>query len=108
MSTTSEEALIIPGIVPGTLEQAPDFRAIVYSPMRLGSNVDELIRMFEGLRTIDGKGVSVPANWKLGDPAIVPASATVGDARKRNNGGGTGMQVETWYLAKKDLAGQGK
>jgi peroxiredoxin (alkyl hydroperoxide reductase subunit C) len=34
--------------------------------------------------------------------------ATVEDARKRTNGGGAGLTVETWYLAKKDLAPQGK
>jgi peroxiredoxin (alkyl hydroperoxide reductase subunit C) len=52
--------------------------------------------------------VSVPANWRSGDPVIVPAPATVEDARKRVNGGGAGLTVETWYLAKKDLAPQGK
>jgi alkyl hydroperoxide reductase subunit AhpC len=48
--------------------------------MQLGRNVDELIRIFEGLQTIDRNDVSVPANWKL----------------------------ETWYLARKDFAGQGR
>jgi peroxiredoxin (alkyl hydroperoxide reductase subunit C) len=47
----------------------------------------------------------VPANWKPGDSVIVPAPATVEDARKRTNGGGAGLQVESWYLARKDLAG---
>jgi peroxiredoxin (alkyl hydroperoxide reductase subunit C) len=85
-----------------------NIRAIVYYPMQLGRNVDELIRIFEALQTIDGNGVSVPANWKLGEPVIVPAPATVEDARKRTNGGGAGLTVETWYLARKDLATQGK
>jgi hypothetical protein len=31
-------------------------------------------------------------------------TVTVEDARKRGNGGGAGLAVETWYLAKKDLA----
>jgi peroxiredoxin (alkyl hydroperoxide reductase subunit C) len=76
--------------------------------MHLGRNVDELIRVFEALQTIDGNAVSVPANWRPGDSVIVPAPATVEDARKRTNGGGAGLQVETWYLARKDLAGQVK
>jgi peroxiredoxin (alkyl hydroperoxide reductase subunit C) len=67
-----------------------------------------LIRIFEALQTIDANGVSVPANWKLGEPVIVPAPATVEDARKRTNGGGAGLNVETWYLARKDLAAQAK
>jgi alkyl hydroperoxide reductase subunit AhpC len=45
-----------------------NIRAIVYYPMQLGRNVDELIRIFEGLQTIDGNGVSVPAHWKVGEP----------------------------------------
>src|ERR1700730_16597425 len=83
-------------------------RAIIYYPMQLGRNVDELIRIFEALQTIDGNGVSVPAHWKRGDSVIVPAPVTVEDARKRTNGGGAGLAVETWYLAKKDLATQAK
>jgi peroxiredoxin 2/4 len=74
----------------------------------LGRNVDELVRIFEGLQTIDGNGVSVPANWKRGDAVIVPAPVTVEDAHKRTNGGGAGLTVETWYLARKDLAAQAK
>jgi peroxiredoxin 2/4 len=90
------------------IDPKQNIRAIVYYPMQLGRNVDELIRIFQGLQTIDGNGVSVPANWKLGEPVIVPAPATVEDARKRTNGGGAGLTVETWYLAKKDLGTHGK
>ena len=39
---------------------------------------------------------------------LVPAPITVEDARKRTNGGGAGLKVDTWYLAKKDLAAPGK
>jgi peroxiredoxin (alkyl hydroperoxide reductase subunit C) len=90
------------------IDPKQNIRAIVYYPMQLGRNVDELIRIFEALQTIDGNGVSVPANWKRGDSVIVPAPVTVEDARKRTNGGGAGLAVETWYLAKKDLANQAK
>jgi peroxiredoxin (alkyl hydroperoxide reductase subunit C) len=90
------------------IDPKQNIRAIVYYPMQLGRNVDELIRVFEALQTIDGNGVSVPANWKVGESVIVPAPVTVEDARKRTNGGGAGLAVETWYLAKKDLASQAK
>lgn len=79
-------------------------RAIIYYPMQLGRNVDELVRIFQGLQTVDANAVSVPANWKPGDQVIVPAPATVEDAAKRTNGGGAGLNVHTWYLSKKDLA----
>jgi len=79
-------------------------RAIVYYPMQLGRNIEELVRVFQGLQAIDGHGVSVGADWTPGNDVIVPAPATVADAAKRTNGGGAGLKVETWYLSKKELA----
>ncbi len=79
-------------------------RAIIYYPQQLGRNIDELIRVFQGLQTIDANSVSVPANWLPGQQVIVPAPATVEDAAKRTNGGGAGLTVERWYLSRKDLA----
>ena len=78
-------------------------RAIIYYPQQLGRNIDELVRVFQGLQTIDGNGVSVGADWQPGQDVIVPAPATVADAAKRTNGGGAGLKVETWYLSKKEL-----
>ncbi len=78
-------------------------RALLYYPMQLGRNVDELIRMFQALQTVDANGVSCPANWVPGEQVIVPAPATQEDAAKRTNGGGAGMDVKSWYLSKKDL-----
>jgi peroxiredoxin (alkyl hydroperoxide reductase subunit C) len=79
-------------------------RALMYYPAQLGRNVAELVRMFQGLQTADANGVSCPANWKPGQQVIVPAPATLADAAKRTNGGGAGLNIATWYLAKKDLA----
>jgi peroxiredoxin (alkyl hydroperoxide reductase subunit C) len=78
-------------------------RAIIYYPMQLGRSVDELVRIFEAIQTGDANKVSLPANWQPGDQVIVPAPATVEDAAKRTNGGGAGLQVDTWYLSKKTL-----
>ena len=79
-------------------------RALLYYPMQLGRNVDELLRIFRALQTADANGVSCPANWKPGQQVIVPAPATIADAAKRTNGGGAGLDVSTWYLSKKELA----
>ncbi len=78
-------------------------RAIIYYPMQLGRNIEELVRVFQCLQTIDGNGVSVGADWTPGSDVIVPAPATLADAAKRTNGGGAGLKVETWYLSKKEL-----
>ena len=82
-------------------------RAIVYYPMQLGRNVDELLRVFQGLQTADAYSVSLPANWHPGQQVIVPAPATVEAANERANGA-PGLQVDTWYLSKKDLPKNGK
>ncbi|HMF64471.1 MAG TPA: peroxiredoxin [Edaphobacter sp.] len=80
-----------------------DVRALLYYPMQLGRNVDELIRIFQGLQTVDANGVSCPANWVPGDPVIVAAPATQEDAAKRTTDGGAGLDVKSWYLSKKNL-----
>jgi peroxiredoxin (alkyl hydroperoxide reductase subunit C) len=78
-------------------------RALIYYPMQLGRNIDELFRVFQALQTADANGVSCPANWRPGQPVIVAAPATVEDAAKRTNGSGSGLTVQSWYLSKRDL-----
>jgi peroxiredoxin (alkyl hydroperoxide reductase subunit C) len=78
-------------------------RALLYYPMQIGRNIDELLRVFQALQTVDANGVSTPADWVPGDAVIVPAPTTVDDAAKRTNGGGAGLDVKSWYLTKKDL-----
>lgn len=73
-------------------------RAMLYYPVQLGRNVDEIIRMLEGLQLGDQEGVSCPVNWKPGDPVVVAAPATLAEAEKRS-GGSAGMDVQSWYLA---------
>ncbi len=78
-------------------------RALVYYPMQLGRNVDELLRIFAGLQTADANGVSCPANWSPGDRVIVPAPATLEDAAKRTRDESGGLKVQSWYLSTKEL-----
>ncbi len=77
-------------------------RAILYYPMQLGRSVDELLRIFDGLQMSDANGVSVPCDWQPGEPVIVPAPATLEAARKRGNAEEKGLNVESWYLSRKD------
>lgn len=78
-------------------------RALIYYPMQLGRNIDELLRVFQALQTADANEVSCPANWRPGQPVIVAAPATVEDAALRADGSSNGLNVTSWYLAKKDL-----
>jgi len=77
-------------------------RAIIYYPMSLGRNVDEIVRIVDGLQTADANACSTPANWRPGDSVIVPAPATQADAEKRV--AASEFEVSDWYLSKKKLA----
>ncbi|HMK31606.1 MAG TPA: peroxiredoxin [Terriglobales bacterium] len=77
-------------------------RAMLYYPMSLGRSVDELIHVFDALQTADKNGVSTPANWRPGDPVVVPAPATQADAEARI-AGKNGLEITDWYLSKKSL-----
>ena len=79
-------------------------RAILYYPMQLGRSVDELLRIFDGLQIADLSSVSTPADWKPGEPVIVPAPATLEGARQRVQGDHDGLNVEAWYLTTKEDA----
>ena len=77
-------------------------RSLLYYPLSLGRNMDELLRVVDALQTADANGVSTPANWRPGDPVIVPAPTTQADAEKRAQGA-AGLEVTDWYLSKKKL-----
>ena len=85
------------------IDPKANVRALIYYPMQLGRNIDELFRVFQALQTADANGVSCPANWRPGQPVIVAAPATVEDAAKRTSGSGSGLDVQSWYLSKKEL-----
>jgi len=65
--------------------------------------VDEILRVFEALQTADANAVATPANWKPGEPVIVPAPQTQEDAAKRV-ASSNGLDVKQWYFSKKQLA----
>lgn len=74
-------------------------RAMVYYPMQLGRNFDELKRILVGLQTIDEYKVALPADWRPGDDIIVPAPATY-DGTGRSS---EGMKCYDWYFCTKPL-----
>ncbi len=58
-------------------------RLILYYPMTVGRNIDEVMRAIDGLQTTDKHGVACPANWKPGERVIVPPPKTQADLDKR-------------------------
>ena len=71
-----------------------NIRALLYYPQQLGRSVDELLRIFQGLQTVDANGVSCPVDWVPGEQVVVPAPATMEEAAKRTNGSGRGNRCD--------------
>ncbi|MEQ1504769.1 MAG: peroxiredoxin [Myxococcota bacterium] len=76
-------------------------RAMVYYPLNVGRNFDEILRVVDALQTADAHGVACPANWKPGDDVIVPAPLTSAAATTR--AADKTLKVTDWYFAKKSL-----
>ena len=76
-------------------------RAIIYYPLNVGRNVDEILRVADALQTADGNAVACPVNWKKGDPVIVPPPKTEKEVAARK--AMTGVDRLDFYLIKKSL-----
>jgi peroxiredoxin 2/4 len=58
-------------------------RALVYYPMNVGRNIDEIARVVEALQTADKHACATPANWHRGEKVIVPPPKTVTEVKDR-------------------------
>lgn len=76
-------------------------RAMIYYPLNVGRNFDEIVRVIDALQTADANGVACPANWRPGDDVIVPAPTTTKAAEERM--ASKDYQVTDWYLSKRKL-----
>lgn len=76
-------------------------RAMVYYPMNVGRNIDEIIRLIDALQVSDKEGVSCPANWMPGDDVVVGAPRTQEQLNARLKD--TTLNKKDWYLATRKL-----
>ncbi len=77
-------------------------RTILYYPLSLGRNFDEIKRILIGLQTNDNFGVSLPADWRPGDEVIVSAPKTMEAAEKR--AAEKDVNLHDWFFATKSLS----
>jgi peroxiredoxin (alkyl hydroperoxide reductase subunit C) len=75
-------------------------RLIMYYPLNVGRNMDEIVRVLKGLQTSDKHGVALPLDWKPGEKVIVPPPKTVAEMEEREK---SDYEMVDFYLAKKDL-----
>ncbi len=76
-------------------------RLIMYYPLNIGRNMDEILRALEALQFSDENGVACPLDWKKGDKAIVPPPKNLKEYEDRM--ADDSLEKTTWYLAKKDV-----
>jgi len=79
-------------------------RTIIYYPLSLGRNFDELKRVLIGLKTADEFGIALPADWRPGDDVIVPTAGSCGTAKDRMEGKEEGVECKDWFFCLKKLA----
>ena len=75
-------------------------RLIMYYPLNVGRNMDEIIRALQALQAADLYKVALPLNWKPGEKAIVPPPKTVDEMEERIK---SDYEMIDFYLAKKSI-----
>ncbi len=58
-------------------------RAMIYYPLSMGRNFDELKRALIAMQTADAYNIATPADWRPGDDVIVPTAGSCGVAKER-------------------------
>jgi peroxiredoxin (alkyl hydroperoxide reductase subunit C) len=76
-------------------------RAMIYYPLNVGRNFDEILRVVDALQAVDKHGIACPANWKPGDEVIVPPPVTYAAAQERV--ATKEYRVTDWYFSKTTL-----
>ncbi len=78
-------------------------RAIIYYPLSLGRNFDELYRVIVALQTADEFGIATPADWIPGDDVIISPAGSCGIAKDRMDGNVEGLDCQDWFFCTKKL-----
>jgi peroxiredoxin (alkyl hydroperoxide reductase subunit C) len=77
-------------------------RALVYYPLNVGRNIDEVKRLLVALQTADKHACACPVNWKPGDKVIVPPPKNEAELAERDSH--KDYEKIDFYLRKKTLA----
>jgi peroxiredoxin 2/4 len=78
-------------------------RAIIYYPLSLGRNFDELYRALIAMKTADEFNVATPADWRPGDDVIISPAGSCGTAKDRMDGKEEGLECKDWFFCTKKL-----
>jgi peroxiredoxin (alkyl hydroperoxide reductase subunit C) len=76
-------------------------RLIMYYPLNVGRNMDEILRVLVALQTSDKYKVAMPLDWKPGDKVIVPPPKTLAEMEERM--ADDQYEKVDFYLARKSI-----
>jgi peroxiredoxin (alkyl hydroperoxide reductase subunit C) len=77
-------------------------RAIVYYPLSLGRNFDEMYRALIAMQTSDAFNIATPADWQPGNDVIISPAGSCGAAEERMNSTDD-LACEDWFFCTKKL-----
>ena len=83
------------------IDPARKIRLIMYYPLNVGRNMDEILRALKALQVSDEHSVAMPLDWKPGDKVIVPPPKTLEEMEARLND--DTIERVDFYLARKSL-----
>lgn len=76
-------------------------RAIIYYPLSLGRNFDELKRALIAMQTADKYAIATPADWRPGEDVIIPPAGSCGVAKERMEA--EDVKCKDWFFCTKSL-----
>lgn len=77
-------------------------RAVIYYPLSMGRNFEELYRALIAMKTADAFSIATPADWQPGDDVIVPTAGSCGVAKQRMESKDE-MHCYDWFFCTKKL-----
>lgn len=90
------------------VDEEGKIRIMLHYPQELGRNMDEILRIVEGMQTADKNNVAMPANWPnnelINDHVIVPPAKDVKTSKERLERANAGeFECYDWWLCHKKL-----
>lgn len=78
-------------------------RAVIYYPLSLGRNFDELYRALIAMQAADAFSIATPADWRPGDDVIVPTAGSCGVAKERMESK-ENIKCYDWFFCTKPIS----
>jgi peroxiredoxin (alkyl hydroperoxide reductase subunit C) len=83
------------------IDPTKKIRLLMYYPLNIGRNMDEILRVLEALQVSDKYKVSIPLDWMPGDKVIIPPPKTLEEIEERLND--DTIEKIDFYLSKKEI-----